>query len=191
MKTIQIPMNSNPFTVIINNSVYHYKAGETIEVPDDVAAAIEDALKLEPKPKRYLSKFAQLVEGKNTELSASDLDGIEAISRYAFYECDNLKRIEIPDSVKRIGHSAFRNCSFLDSVEIPKSTSTIDERAFESCASLRRVIVKALTPPSIQTDSFKDAPASCTFEVYPDVVEAYKTAEYWSAFANQIVAIEE
>lgn len=40
MKTIQIPMNSNPFTVIINNSVYHYKAGETIEVPDEVAEVI-------------------------------------------------------------------------------------------------------------------------------------------------------
>ena len=40
MKTIQIPMNSNPFTVVINNSVYQYKAGQTVEVPDEVAEVI-------------------------------------------------------------------------------------------------------------------------------------------------------
>ena len=51
MKTIQIPTNSNPFIVNINNNVYQYRAGDTIEVPDDVAEAIEDALELVPKPK--------------------------------------------------------------------------------------------------------------------------------------------
>lgn len=42
MKTIQIPMNSNPFTVVINNKEYSYTAGQTIEVPDEVAEAIEN-----------------------------------------------------------------------------------------------------------------------------------------------------
>lgn len=51
MKTIQIPTNCNPYIVVINNHVYTYKAGETAEVPDEVAEAIEDALELEPKPK--------------------------------------------------------------------------------------------------------------------------------------------
>ena len=51
MKTIQIPTTSNPFIVNINNQVYSYRAGATVEVPDDVAGVIEhnksmhDALK--------------------------------------------------------------------------------------------------------------------------------------------------
>ena len=50
MKAIQIPKNSNPFIVVINNKAYSYAAGEAVEVPDEVAEAIEDAIALEPKP---------------------------------------------------------------------------------------------------------------------------------------------
>ena len=43
MKTITIPTYNNPFIVVINNKVYQYKGGETIEVPDEVAEAIENS----------------------------------------------------------------------------------------------------------------------------------------------------
>ena len=72
MKTITIPEYKNPFIVVINNSVYQYKGGETIEVPDDVAEAIEDAIELIPKPKRYLSKIAQRVDGSLAEIKGSE-----------------------------------------------------------------------------------------------------------------------
>lgn len=41
MKKITIPTCMNPCVVTINNQSYRYKAGETVEVPDDVAAVIE------------------------------------------------------------------------------------------------------------------------------------------------------
>ena len=85
MKTVQIPINSNPFIVSINNHVYQYRAGETIEVPDEVAAAIEDALELEPKPERYPSRLAKLAEGSLQELTAEDLEGISKIAGCAFH----------------------------------------------------------------------------------------------------------
>ena len=75
MKTIQIPTTSNPFIVNINNNEYKYRAGDTTEVPDEVAEAIEDALELEPKPKRYLNKLAQRADCSITDLIVSDLDG--------------------------------------------------------------------------------------------------------------------
>lgn len=191
MKTIQIPTNSNPFTVNINNQVYQYRAGETVEVPDEVAAAIEDALELEPKPEMYLSKFAQRVEGNISEITASDLNGIAAILQFAFYGCKELQSIVVPKGVKSIGQSAFRHCSNLTKVEIPENMSIIEDRVFENCTSLADVIVKASTPPSIQTDTFKGIPTTCVFEVPAESLEAYKTAEYWSSFANQIKEIEE
>ena len=191
MKTITIPKRFGypQLDICINGKKYILKSGIEISVEDEVAKIIENALALEPKLGRNLSKFAKFVEGKSTELTASDLDGIETVSRYVFYECDNLKRIVIPKGVTSIGHSAFRNCSYLSSVEIPESILSIDYRAFESCSNLARVIVKALTPPSIQTDTFKDIPATCVFEVPSKSLEAYKSAANWSAFANQIVAI--
>lgn len=191
MKTITIPGYKNPFVVVINNTVYQYKGGETIEVPDDVAEAIEDAIELIPKPKRYLSKIAQLVEGSISEITTSDLEGITAIFQFAFYGCDELQSMVVPKGVKSIGQSAFRNCSYLARVEIPESISTIDDRVFENCASLSKVIVKASTPPSIQTDTFKGTPNTCVFEVPSEAVEAYKSAANWSTLASRIVAIEE
>lgn len=41
MKTVTIPTCANPFVVIVNGIEYTYPAGATVEVPDDVAAVIE------------------------------------------------------------------------------------------------------------------------------------------------------
>ena len=191
MKTIQIPTTSNPFIVNINNHEYQSRSGETAEVPDEVAAAIEDALELVPKPERYLSKFAQRVEGNISEITASDLNGIAAILQFAFYACNKLQSIVVPKGVKSIGQSAFRHCSSLTKVEVPDNMSIIEDRAFENCTSLANVIVKASTPPSIQTDTFKGIPATCAFKVPAESLEAYKSAPYWSVIANQISAIKE
>lgn len=190
-RIITIPTNCNPYIVVINNHVYVYKAGETVEVPDEVAEAIEDAIELEPKPKRHLGKLAQLAEGSLMEITPNDLEGITAIYNFAFYNCDRFQSVVIADSVKSIGYSAFRFCGSLKSVEIPKGVLNIDERAFDNCLSLTRVKVKAVTPPIIQSETFANIPASCVVEVPSEALGAYKSAAYWSTFANRIVAIKE
>lgn len=189
MKTIQIPTNCNPYIVVINNHVYTYKAGETAEVPDEVAEAIEDALELEPKPKRYLDKFAQLVEGSISEINESDLDGVKNISAFAFYNCDNLISIVIPNGVNSIGGYSFASCGNLAKVVLPESITNIDGRAFSESPKLTRVTLNAITPPTL-TES-NSIPITCFFEVNDESVAAYKVAAEWSNIANQIVAIEE
>lgn len=44
MKTVTIPTSMSPFVVTINNHTYSYPAGETVEVPDEVAEAIMNAI---------------------------------------------------------------------------------------------------------------------------------------------------
>jgi hypothetical protein len=41
-------MADNPIEIIINNQVYVYRAGETVNVPDEVAAAIEQIYNMAP-----------------------------------------------------------------------------------------------------------------------------------------------
>lgn len=121
MKTIQIPMNSNPFTVVINNKEYIYTAGETAEVPDEVAEAIEDALELAPKPKRNLSRIAQLAEESLVELTEEDLAGISTITNCAFYSCKSLTRVTIPNGITKIGNNAFDWCANLKRIYLPET----------------------------------------------------------------------
>ncbi len=55
---------------------------------------------------------------------------VTSIGGYAFYNCKNIKRIDIPDSITRIDAGAFRYCSSLAAVVIPNSVTYIGQEAF-------------------------------------------------------------
>ena len=183
MKTITIPDYKNPFIVVINNSVYQYKGGETIEVPDDVAEAIEDAIELIPKPKRYLSKFAQRANGTLLEITASDLEGIETIAYYAFGQSYSLKCVEIPNSVTSIGKLAFYACGLLESIRFGDNSKlgSIGESAFDWCSELKSVYLPKTPPALTNINSFTNIKANCKFYCKTQAsLEAYKAAPIWS-----------
>lgn len=54
----------------------------------------------------------------------------------AFYNCDSLTSVIIPDSVTSIGSQAFYVCSNLTSVTMGSSVTAIGEGAFAGCRSL-------------------------------------------------------
>lgn len=55
---------------------------------------------------------------------------VTSIGMLAFYGCDGLTSVTIPNSVKSIGEGAFDGCSSLTSVTIPKGVKRIGERVF-------------------------------------------------------------
>jgi len=64
---------------------------------------------------------------------------ITGIGNNAFYNCINLKNVEIPDSVTNIASYAFYDCSSLTSVVIPDSVTSIGDRAFYGCSRLTEI----------------------------------------------------
>lgn len=186
MKTITIPDYKNPFTVTINNNEYRYKGGETVEVPDEVAEAIEDALELVPKPKRYLSKFARSVEGSLTEINGSDLEGITAIAACSFYFYRNLKAITIPKSATKIGTNAFYSCSELETVTFEDGIlNSIESTAFEWCSKLSKVRLPAIPPTLANANAFANIKSNCTFYCKTQAsLDAYKAAPNWSTLTG-------
>ena len=68
-------------------------------------------------------------------------DSVTSIGSYAFNVCDSLTSITIPDSVTSIGSYAFNDCDSLTSITIPDSVTSIGGSAFESCDSLTSVTI--------------------------------------------------
>ena len=68
-------------------------------------------------------------------------DSITSISDFVFYNCKSLTSVTIPDSVTSIGEAAFENCTSLTSVTIPDSVTSIDSCAFYNCKSLTSVTI--------------------------------------------------
>ena len=106
----------------------------------DLAEAIED---------EYGAKYSK--EGKRLLKAPKDFshynikEGTEIICKNAFWVCNNLATITIPQSVTAIGDKAFSGCSSLTSITIPPSVTTIGEEAFSDCSRLTSIII----PPSV------------------------------------------
>ena len=70
-------------------------------------------------------------------------DGLTTIEDSTFEFMSGLTEIVIPDSVTHIGRSAFSTCENLQRVVLPSQLTTIPEDLFESCSSLTEVNIPA------------------------------------------------
>ncbi len=69
----------------------------------------------------------------------SKIDGVNivGIGASAFYNCDSLKSITIPNSVTSIGDKSFDNCNKLVSISMPNNVTSIGWDVFGECYSLQ------------------------------------------------------
>ncbi|MBQ7337767.1 MAG: leucine-rich repeat protein [Clostridia bacterium] len=61
------------------------------------------------------------------------------ISNYAFYECDGLYSITLPESCTQIGVRAFHGCTSLRQIALPDSITHIGDMAFSDCRYLTSI----------------------------------------------------
>ena len=74
----------------------------------------------------------------------AEIDGkpVTCIYGAAFYQ-NQMKTVNIPDTVTKIGSIAFAECDYLESVKMPSGLVQIDENAFANCPSLQYIEIPA------------------------------------------------
>lgn len=68
-------------------------------------------------------------------------NSLTSIGDGAFQQCQNLTNIVIPDSVKLIGIGAFDHCYGLSNINIPNKVTSIGKGAFNYCGGLTSVLI--------------------------------------------------
>ena len=82
-------------------------------------------------------------------------ESLQQIGKRAFKDCTSLEAIAIPDFVTSIGVNAFRNCGKLKSVRLPKFLTEIKKEAFLNCTSLEAIAIPDFVT-SIGVNAFRN-----------------------------------
>ena len=81
----------------------------------------------------------------NKEITSFDelqyFTGVETIEANAFYYCNSLVSVTLPNTVKEIQQNAFFKTS-LESIKIPASVNTIEAAAFNACDNIKSIVVE-------------------------------------------------
>ncbi len=102
----------------------------------------------------------------------------------AYYNCTNIKKIQLPYGVKTIDDYAFDGCTALELVNIPSSVTSLGDYLFSNCSSLSAVYINTRYAPTI-TKSNMFSGASLYIDLYTQrgMVDAFKSAG-WYGFVN-------
>lgn len=113
---------------------------------------------------------------------------VTSIGKSAFYYCENLSSVTIPNSITNIGANAFQSSS-LKSVFIPGGVKTISSSAFASCRQLEKVTLsEGLEEISAQSFSFCKSLTSITI---PNSVKEVGGAAFWACERLDSVCIKD
>ena len=102
--------------------------------------------------KKTIARLQAEIADLNKRADASKSVEETTIGDSAFWSCNSLTSLTIPDSVTTIGDSAFAWCKSLTSVTIGKSVSEIGRAAFNGC-NIDTIVCCPKIPPKID-DSF-------------------------------------
>lgn len=155
-----------------------------------------------------------LFNGCTTLTSITLPNSVTDIEEKAFYHCDKLAVVNLPNQLEIIGERVFSGCSSLSAITLPKSLINIKDRAFSTCTLLESLTIplnvtsigegivygcsklaaikmEPINPPSISAQAFNNATALATIFVPAESVDKYKTTDQWKNYKNKIVASTE
>lgn len=126
---------------------------------------IPDAIRYENKDYPVTKVAKNAFESDSGIKSFTAGANLQEIEESAFYFCDELKTVDLADSVKILGKDAFGGCSALSEVKGVNALTSILDNAFAFCSSLTSfTLPKSLETMGLGVFSECDALKSCEFE---------------------------
>lgn len=134
---------------------------------------------------------------------------IKAMGNSVFQNCESLESCILPKSLTQLGNNAFKGCSSLEEVVIGDSLlhlgtdPAVANYTFEECRRLKKVVLgrnltaigdysfslctaleeihytSSQTPVQPGATAFRNVPATCKVYVNNDLVDIFKSTEYW------------
>ena len=102
---------------------------------------------------------------------------VTTIGDCAFYDCQSLEAITLPQGLKFIGNEAFMYCESLTSITIPSGVTTIGYSVFAGCNDLKFIII----PKSVEIMGSYIFSGCTSLTIY---CEASGPSSYWDATWN-------
>ena len=125
----------------------------------------------------------------DTKLSYVFFPKVTLISNTAFLG-SGLERADF-QSCANIGTACFHGCSKLKEIKIPVCTN-ISRNAFYNCTALEKIFLDGVTAvPTLGSGALDGTPEELKIIVPDNLVDAFKVATNWSAYADKIVGISE
>ena len=172
LKSVVIPAS---VTVIGELAFYRCSGLENITIPESVVTIGKYAFEECSSLSAFYGKYA------SADNRCLIIDGA-----LCYFAPANLKTYTIPEGVTDIAEDAFYQCLGLESVVIPDSVTSIGDYAFYGCSSLTSVYCKVTTPPALGADVFNNNASGRKIYVPTASVDAYKAANYWKDYADDI-----
>lgn len=122
---------------VTGGAIYFNKSTQTITKCDSAVTSAVIPSKIDNVPVTAIGSKA--FYNCDALESVTIPDSVTVIEEHAFDDCSKLKDVAIPDSVTYIENSAFRECKALTSVAFPASVKSIGSMAFYSCTKLESV----------------------------------------------------
>lgn len=105
----------------------------------------------------------------------------------AFYECDALTTVTMPNTIKEIQGNAFQNCIALKTVNMSNALTHIGEYAFHQCKALESITIPN-TVTHIQYDAFGDCISLKSINI-PNSVQRIESMTFYGCRSLQSVIL--
>lgn len=119
--------------------------------------------------------YTHTFQQAKTHVVKFGLDKTNEVCAYAFKDCANLTKIEIPETITMLKRGAFMNCSSLPAITLNKNINYIGNHCFDGCTKLSEIVFEGdenRTVPEV----YCEIPRQTTIYVPDD--SKYETVEF-------------